>query len=255
MAGEGSRFSKLGYGTPKPLIKVSNLPMFIQAAKSLPKSKKYSFVCKNNLDISESKTSLKKYFQNYSFTKLNSTPPGQAISTYEGIKNLNKGLINISACDHGVIFDNKKLKKILGEKNFDILVWTKRGYIEASLNPNMYSWVLTESDKIKNVSVKKSLSNPIEDHLLIGTFTFLNKEIYIECFKKLLDTKEKVNNEIYIDSMINLAIKKGYRCKIFEVDECICWGTPNEFKTFEYWRNCFNLLKSHPYKSNNEELF
>ena len=44
MAGKGSRFSKLGYKDPKPLIEVSGKPMVVQSAKSLPNSKDYIFV-------------------------------------------------------------------------------------------------------------------------------------------------------------------------------------------------------------------
>ena len=119
----------------------------------------------------------------------------------------------------------------------------------------MYSWVDCQGQKIKRISVKKPLKNPSSDPLVIGTFSFLNKDIYIKTFNKLLQREVKVNNEFYIDSMINIAIGLGYKCKIFEVDEFICWGTPNEYRTFEYWRNCFNILEDHLYNSNDDNFF
>ena len=36
---------------------------------------------------------------------------------------------------------------------------------------------------------------------------------------------------------------------IFEIDYYICWGTPNDLKTFQYWQNCFDKWDAHPYKS------
>ena len=49
MAGLGSRFKNSNYILPKPLIKIKNKPMFIQAAKSLPKSELNIFICNENL--------------------------------------------------------------------------------------------------------------------------------------------------------------------------------------------------------------
>ncbi|MEW9501057.1 hypothetical protein [Jeotgalibacillus marinus] len=35
--------------------------------------------------------------------------------------------------------------------------------------------------------------------------------------------------------------------KVFEVDHYICWGTPNDLKTFEYWQSFFHKCNWHPY--------
>ena len=54
--------------------------------------------------------------------------------------------------------------------------------------------------------------------------------------------------------MLNDAISMGLRCVIFEIENYICWGTPNDLKTFEYWQRCFSNWMSHPYmieKDNN----
>ena len=58
--------------------------------------------------------------------------------------------------------------------------------------------------------------------------------------KSLFDENDKVNDEFYIDSSINHAIKLGYKCCYFEVDSFLCWGTPNDLKIFEYWQSCFH---------------
>jgi hypothetical protein len=42
-----------------------------------------------------------------------------------------------------------------------------------------------------------------------------------------------------IDNMIEPLIKKGYRCKIFNVLNYLCWGTPNDYKTYQYWDEHF----------------
>ena len=45
MAGLGKRFFQSSFNLPKPLIKIQNKPMFIKAAKSMPKSNLNIFIC------------------------------------------------------------------------------------------------------------------------------------------------------------------------------------------------------------------
>ena len=45
MAGEGQRFLEEGYIMPKPLIKINGIPMFVHAAKALPKADLFIFIC------------------------------------------------------------------------------------------------------------------------------------------------------------------------------------------------------------------
>ena len=49
----------------------------------------------------------------------------------------------------------------------------------------------------------------------------------------------KVNNEFYVDSVINEVIEAGYQVKVFEVEKYICWGTPDDLKKYQYWKEFF----------------
>ena len=71
----------------------------------------------------------------------------------------------------------------------------------------------------------------------------------------MYDREGMVNNEYYIDSLIKDALRLKYKCKFFEVDQFICWGTPNELRTFKYWQNCFNEWNVHSYQKSLDEDF
>jgi hypothetical protein len=34
----------------------------------------------------------------------------------------------------------------------------------------------------------------------------------------------------------------GYKIKIFDVKNYLCWGTPNDFKTYKYWLEYFKNM-------------
>jgi len=73
------------------------------------------------------------------------------------------------------------------------------------------------------------------------------KEVYKKSLERLYETNERVNGEFYVDTLLNTAIELGYKVKNFEIDHYICWGTPNDLKTYRYWQRFFTSVDWHPY--------
>jgi hypothetical protein len=138
----------------------------------------------------------------------------------------------------------------------DVIIWAAKGYPGAIRSPKMYGWIETDShENVTNISVKQPLLNPKDDLIVVGTFTFKKLDYFLKCVKKMKKRGAKINNEYYIDMAINDAIAMGLRCVIFEIESYICWGTPNDLKTFEYWQDCFSNWKSHPYMIEKDKNF
>ena len=70
-----------------------------------------------------------------------------------------------------------------------------------------------------------------------------------------MKSDEKVNNEFYVDSVINIAVELGLKVIYFEIDYYLCWGTPNDLKTYNYWQNCFHNWESHHYRKEIDDDF
>ena len=81
---------------------------------------------------------------------------------------------------------------------------------------------------------------------------FKDKEVYLSSLSRLYENNTRTNGEFYIDNLINEAIRLGHRIKNFEVDEYICWGTPNDLETYRYWQRFFNEVNWHPYDYNTD---
>jgi hypothetical protein len=128
-------------------------------------------------------------------------------------------------------------------------LWGVRGYPNAIRNPHMFGWIDADSSGlIRAISVKAPLQNPATDPIILGTFTFRREQDYCHSVEKLMARDGRINGEFYIDSCINDAIALGLRCQLFEVDHYLCWGTPNDLRTFEYWQSCFHKWSGHPYR-------
>ena len=250
MVGSGSRFSDNGYTLPKPLVEVSGLPMATQAMMDLPITDSQRIILRSDMpEVDKLKDAIKIYSTSAEFSILDHMTDGQATTCVEGSNGLvSNDPVTIAACDNGMLYDPDKFLTLMNSNDVDVIVWAARGYPGAIRNPEMYGWI--DADKtgtINNVSVKKPLNNPKTDPIVVGAFTFKKLNNFLHSVKKMKERGAKVNDEYYVDTAINDAIDLGLRCVIFEIDSYICWGTPNDLKTFEYWQSCFHHWKGHPY--------
>ena len=257
MAGLGKRFLDAGYAKAKPLIRVSGLPMVAQAANDLPLTKHLIFVLRKDLpDYIDTINELKKLYPRAIIKTINKVSNGQACTALIGLEALAKETegfidsITIGTCDSGALYNHKVFNQLIKNNSADVIVWGIRGYPNAIRNPNMYGWIDIDdkTELIRSISVKKPLNSPKTDPIVLGIFTFRKPQYFRNALSSLIDRNGKINGEFYIDSLINDAIGLGLRCRFFEVDSFLCWGTPDDLLTFEYWQSCFHKWNNHPYR-------
>tara|TARA_B100001989_G_scaffold251598_1_gene231175 strand:+ start:985 stop:2562 length:1578 start_codon:yes stop_codon:yes gene_type:complete len=249
-AGEGKRFADKGFSDPKPLIKLSKKPLLFNALDDLPNTSKKKFIFRKDMQKLNIMTShLKDLYPDADIQILNDKTKGQAHTCLLGLENidLNKPLI-ISACDNGLVYDFSRLKGLISDETVDIIVWGCREYPGAIRSPKMFGWIEEENKLIKKIHVKDIPNDKLKDPIVTGTFYFKKSSIFKEIANQLISKKNKVNNEFYVDSCINNSIDMGYKVVFFEVDFYLCWGTPDELKTFNYWQECFSKANYHIYK-------
>jgi NDP-sugar pyrophosphorylase family protein len=252
MVGLGTRFQKEGYDIPKPLISVSGKPMGVQALEDLPQTESQRLVLRSEMvGLDQLQSSFTKATVKPEFVLLDYITDGQASTCVEGIKGIDRDKpVTIAACDNGMIYDADKFAELMHNDNIDVIVWGARGYPGAIRSPEFYGWIDADdvTDIIRSVSVKVPLKNPRNDPIIVGAFTFKRLGDFLDAFQRMKKRGGLVNNEYYVDTAINDAIELGKNCKLFNIDKYICWGTPNDLKTFEYWQSCFHKWPSHPYR-------
>ncbi len=260
MAGMGQRFANEGYAVTKPLIPVSGKPMVMQAVNDLPSSVRQAFVLRSDMPgHQEISSTLKRTYPNAVIASIPSVTEGQACTALIGLDALVRefgevsGPITFGACDNGAIYDAAAYERLAADPDVDIIVWGVRGHANAVRHPQMFGWIDAENGVIRRISVKTPLNSPASDPIVLGTFTFRRCEDFRRVVDKLIDRDGRVNGEFYIDSCINDAIELGLRCHLFEVDNFLSWGTPNDLRTFEYWQSCFHKWAGHPYRLENDQ--
>ena len=251
LAGHGSRFVKAGYNDPKPLIDVSGKPMIIQAATSLPNSQNHIFVAlQEHLEKYQLEKTLKDEYPNSNLISIDEVTHGQAITCSIGLEGIDRNTqLMVAATDNGMIYDKEKYQELIEDESIDAIIFTFKNHISSKNNPQMYGWVkIDEDNNALEVSVKVPISeSPYNDHAIVGTFWFRRVEYFKKSLNNLLKKDIKINGEYYVDSLMGELIGLGFNVKVFEVDDYICWGTPNDYETFVYWQSFFHKVYWHPY--------
>ena len=255
MAGLGQRFADEGYAFTKPLIPVSGLPMVAQATLDLPSAEHHVFVLRADMagyaDVTKQLSTL---YPKAIIKTIDRVTEGQACTGLIGLDVLEDEVgngcspITIGACDNGALYNVESFGKVADDPLVDVIVWGVRGYPNAIRNPEMFGWIDAVDDKVRSVSVKNPLNSPASDPIVLGTFTFRRADDFRRALDRLIARDGRINGEFYIDSLINDAVALGLQCRLFEVDSYLCWGTPNDLRTFEYWQSCFHKWVSHPYR-------
>jgi NDP-sugar pyrophosphorylase family protein len=242
MAGKGERFSVEGYKKPKPMVVVDSYPMVIAAVKSLPNFKESYFICLENHVLEHNiDREIQNYYPNSKIISLSKVTEGQACTCELAIKKINpQDSILISACDNGACYDESEFLKMISS-DIDVVVWTFRNNQTSKIKPNMYSWVeVDENNNVLSVSSKKfNGGDPLKKHAIIGTFYYKRAQDFVNGLNENYRRNIRTNGEFFVDDIINRNVESGLKVKVFEVNHYICWGTPDDYRTYNYWREHF----------------
>ena len=234
MVGSGSRFLKKGYITPKPLIKVNKIPMFLRASKSFNKNNKWIFLLKKNNHERQFTQLIKKNFKRFKIIILDKKTDGQARTVFKAKKNItNESNIFVSSCDLYIKYNNDKLDCKL--KNNDFVVFVHKPNTFNIKKSSDFGWIKIKNNKIIKSACKSTVSsNPKNDWIILGSFVFKNKKIFNKILRELFTSKIKVKNEYYLDTCIEVALKLNLKVTFMKIDKYISWGTPVELKNNYY---------------------
>ena len=236
MAGIGKRFKEKNYIKPKPLIEIKKKPMFYYAARSLPISNQNIFISNIKLKKHSSfKFNIKKYFKNSKIIYVKKKTNGQA-STCNLATNYLKDNVNViySSCDYEYKFIKKRYLELI--KNCDVVVFVHKPTKKHIINYKAYGWIKKgKKNSITKIECKKKVSNKLnKDLVIVGSFAFKNKKIFINSYKEMIRKKHRVKNEYYMDILVKYSRKLNYNVKYQLVKNFKSYGTPEELK---HWKN------------------
>ena len=172
--------------------------------------------------------------------RLNELTAGQAASTKVGLSKiggLNENPIHVFSSDN-VIEEIHILNATKLIEKCDLIVWVADNYPPSLCAPEQYSWAKIEKNNdISGTYEKKRPPSGGDYKLIVGNFTFRNKEIANKLIDSICEKNIKVNGEFYLDSVINEAILQGLKVEHLDVGKYFAIGTEVEYYTFNYFQH------------------
>jgi len=227
MAGAGSRFAKVGYTFPKPLIEVRGKPMIQVVVEALNVEATYTYVVQ------------KEHYEKYNLQYLlNLLTPNCNIVQVDGITEgaacttlLAKEFINN---DEPLIMTNSD-QMILWDSNETLYAFTNDnadgGIVTFPATHPKWSFAkLGEDGYVCEVAEKK----PISEHATAGIYYWKHGSDYVKYAEQMIAKDIRVNNEFYVCPVYNEAIGDGKKIRIKEISSNDMWGlgTPEDLNYF-----------------------
>lgn len=246
MAGAGMRFAQEGYKLPKPLVPVDGVPMIARALRSLPEAKRWIAACRTEHLESPCLTDyMGEDGRNLSLLPVERLTEGQACTCLLARDQIDpEAPLLIAPCDAAFVYDTLHYELLTHDTSAsapDCLIWTFRNHPHANRNPRQYGWVeLDENGIATSVLCKQAPSGELrEAHGVIGAFWFRKAKYFFEAADALIAKDLRVNGEFYVDSSINELIAQGRRAQVFPVEHYLCFGVPDDVRTYDYWAGYF----------------
>ena len=231
MAGEGSRFTKEGWTTPKPLIELKGTPLFIRAINSVSiddVSMKYSFIVRQeHIDNYKIDQQIKAILPNANIFSVLKTTRG-AVETClmaESVISEDDGII-VMDCD--LEFRSKAyingIRQIL-EKPMEKV----DGGMLVSFESNLPKYSYAEIDKDNRV-IRTAEKEVISNHALCGAYFFSTGKGFLNAAHRLINEQNFSKPEFYVSLLYNYLLQNGETVLLAEMEQYFSYGTPEELK-------------------------
>lgn len=229
IGGIGSRFSKVGIKTPKPLIDVLGKPMFlraIQSVEALGFEATYIFVIRRDQDEEHDLgATIRQHLSGAKIVVLKEESPGASSTVLAASSLLNPSLpLLVLDCDIAFKSDNYRQKitqAIAGAASGVLLSFRSK-------DPR-YSFAKTDAEGFVTQTAEKSA---ISDHALMGSYFFTRAEDFIDSAQSLnAIALSKSMPEYYMSLTFNFLISRGLKISL-ATGFFYCFGTPEELSNF-----------------------
>ncbi|MBO6112020.1 MAG: dolichyl-phosphate mannose synthase [Lachnospiraceae bacterium] len=252
MGGAGTRFLNNGYECPKPLIELKGQPFFKWACDSVYRNTDVGsliFVVLNeHIEKYGIDKKIKEYYPEAKIEVLPHVLNGAVLTAMEGAKTIDNDAPLIF-CDCDLAFKCRGLYDFYNAEKYE----ADGTLLTFKSDLDRYSYVMTgrlnrsegshsadkkdtehgltsDDNEIMSTeyAVKTAEKKVISSHAITGAYGFKNAELFLDAAKKYMDSCEY--EEYFMSGIYNLLINDGRKIRVFDVDETVNFGTPDEYE-------------------------
>ena len=233
MAGEGSRFAKAGWATPKPLIELQGVPLFQRAIGSVAidgVDMKYSLIVRQeHIDNQHIDVLIKELLPEarvFSVLKTTRGAVETCLVAEEAIDD--EDAVVVMDCD--LEFRSTRYNELVSDALSVSADQADGGALVSfeSNNPR-YSYAQIDADgRVLRTAEKE----PISNHALCGAYFFGSGKDFKRIAHQLLEDGTRGKAEFYVSLLYNYLLEEGRTVRLASMEEYYSYGTPEELLTY-----------------------
>ncbi len=236
-AGGGTRFSEAGYEVIKPCLPVGEDFLAVQAMVSLGNPTQIRGILLQKEFVTPKEFTEELNRNHISRRMVEGLTRGQAHSALIALSAQPTGSCIIGTCD-SLVFPGEQFDAPQSSKTIYAWVTTPNEY--ALQNPEQFGWVaLAPSGEVTHSWVKERPHGHNQVYVITGTFYFGDDLQARDLIQNFLDEGSMVNDEYYLDSLLDFAALKGWGVFGLIPKLFVSLGTPEEYETYRYWETVF----------------
>lgn len=233
MAGEGARFAKAGWTTPKPLIELNGQPLFKHAIGSVAAEgivMKYSFIVRQeHIEKYGIDKGIKSFLPDANIFSVLKTTRG-AVETCIMAESAIADDDAVIVMDCDLEFRSKKFIAIIKEILAQSVDDTNGGaLVSFESNEPRYSYAALGEDGFVTRTAEKEV---ISNHALCGAYFFSTGRRFKQIAHQLLDEPEFKKPEYYVSLLYNYILADGEKVYLAPMEEYYSYGTPEELQRY-----------------------
>lgn len=229
MAGEGSRFARAGWTTPKPLIELRGVPLFQRAIGSVAiegVDMKYSFIVRQeHIDKQHIDGLIKDILPEARIFSVLKTTRG-AVETCLVAEDAidDEDAVVVMDCD--LEFRSKRYNELVANALALTADEADGGALVSfeSDNPRYSYAQIDDNGRVLRTAEKE----PISNHALCGAYFFGSGKDFKRIAHQLLDDGTHGKAEFYVSLLYNYLLAEGKTVRLAPMEEYYSYGTPEE---------------------------
>ena len=233
MAGEGSRFARAGWTTPKPLIELRGVPLFQRAIGSVAiegVDMKYSFIVRQeHIDKQHIDELIKDILPEARIFSVLKTTRG-AVETCLVAEDAidDEDAVVVMDCD--LEFRSKRYNELVANALALTADKADGGALVSfeSDNPRYSYAQIDDNGRVLRTAEKE----PISNHALCGAYFFGSGKDFKRIAHQLLDDGTNGKAEFYVSLLYNYLLAEGKTVRLAPMEEYYSYGTPEELMRY-----------------------
>jgi NDP-sugar pyrophosphorylase family protein len=230
MAGEGSRFVKNGYKTPKPFIEIKGKPLIELVLENLDMADARFFLLARSEHLNSQKDTVERIKSkfNVTFITVDKLTEGAACTVLHVHRLINNDTpLLLANCDQYVDCNIKDYVDDCEKRGLDGSILT---FVDDERDPKWSFAKLDSGQLVTEVKEKVAIS----EHATVGLYYFSEGRSFVSAAIDMIVANERVNGEFYTCPVYNYCIAAKQRIGIYNIPHSSMHGlgTPTDLNHF-----------------------